>query len=156
MLIYGNVFLVDLKDFEQEKRSQCRKFLLDVTHLVKSFISLIFRKSHLSLFAFIWDMELICMPVYNLESYEYFRPVFVEVLCHSFMRFAKVIFFPMKLYKKIYLHGKFIIEFIIEFLFLLSHMFPWMKKFLITENMFLPRLVKQKSCRSSHCIFQSF
>ena len=48
----------------------------------------------------------------------------------------------MKLYKKIYLHGKFIIEFIIEFLFLLSHMFPWMNKFLITENMFLPRLVK--------------
>ena len=90
-------------------------------------------------------MALICIPVYNLESYEYFRRVFVEVLCHSFMRFAKVIFFPMKLYKKIYLHGKFIIEFIIEFLFLLSHMFPWMNKFLITENMFLPRLVKRKA-----------
>ena len=25
--------------------------------------------------------------------------------------------------------------------FLLSHMFPWMNKFLITENMFLPRSV---------------
>ena len=48
----------------------------------------------------------------------------------------------MKLYKKINLHGKFIIEFIIEFLFLLSHMLPWMNKFLIIENMFLPRLVK--------------
>ena len=46
----------------------------------------------------------------------------------------------MKLCKKIYLHGKFIIEFIIEFLFLLSHVFPWMNKFLITENTFLPRL----------------
>ena len=87
-------------------------------------------------------MALICILVFNLESYEYFRPVFVEALCHSFMRFAKVIFFHMKLYKKIYLHGKFIIEFIIEFPFLLSHMFPWMNKFLITENMFLPRLVK--------------
>ena len=87
-------------------------------------------------------MELICMPVYNLESYEYFRPVFVEVLCDSFMRFAKVIFFRMKLNKKNYLHGKFIIEFIIGFLFLLSHKFPWMNKFLITENMLLPRLVK--------------
>ena len=84
-------------------------------------------------------MALICILVFNLESYEYFIPVFVEVLCHSFMRF---IFFPMKLYKKIYLHGKFIIEFITEFLFLLSHMFPWMNKFLIAENMFLPRLVK--------------
>ena len=51
----------------------------------------------------------------------------------------------MKLYKKIYLHGKFIIEFIIEFLFLLSHMFPWMNKFLITGNMFLPRLVNRKA-----------
>ena len=86
-------------------------------------------------------MALIFILVFNLESYEYFRPVFVEVLCHSFMRFAKVIFFPMKLYKKVDLHGKFIIEFIIEFLSLLSHMFPWMNKFLITENMFLPRLV---------------
>ena len=84
-------------------------------------------------------MALICKLVFNLESYEYFTLVFVEVLCHSFMRFAKVIFFLMKLYKKIYLHGKFIIEFIIKFLFLLSHMFPWMNKFLITENMFLPQ-----------------
>ena len=90
-------------------------------------------------------MTLICILVFNLESYDYFRPVFVELLCHSFMRFAKVIFFPMKLYKKIYLHGKFIIEFIIEFLFLLSHMFPWMNKFLITENMCLPRLVNRKA-----------
>ena len=48
----------------------------------------------------------------------------------------------MKLYKKIYLHGKFIIEFIIEFLFLLSHVVPWMNKFLITENVFFPPLVK--------------
>ena len=86
---------------------------LNITHLVKSFISLAFTESHLFLFAFIWDMALICILVFNLESYEYFRPVFVVALCHSFMRFAKVIFFPMKLYKKIYLHGKFIIEFII-------------------------------------------
>ena len=61
------------------------------------------------------------------------------------MRFAKVIFFPMKLYKKIYLHGKFIIEFIIEFIFLLSPISPWMNKFLITENMFLSRLVNSKA-----------
>ena len=120
------------------------------------------------IFVFTWDMALICILVFNLESYEYFRPVFVEVLCHSFMRFAKVIFFPMKPWsqeinflwlwwnKKIYLHGKFIIEFIIEFLFLLSHMFPWMNKFLITENIFLPRLIKQESCRSWHCIFLRF
>ena len=47
----------------------------------------------------------------------------------------------MKLYKKIYLHE----QFIIEFRFLLSHMFPWMNKFLITENMFLPRLVNRKA-----------
>ena len=45
-------------------------------------------------------MALIFILVFNLESYEDFRPVFVEVLCHSFMRFEKVIFFPMKLYKK--------------------------------------------------------
>ena len=74
------------------------------------------------------------------------RPVYVEVLCHRFKRFAKVIFFLMKLYKKIYLHGKFIIEFIIKFIFLLSHMlFSWMNKFLITENLFLPRVVNRKA-----------
>ena len=43
----------------------------------------------------------------------------------------------------------------ILFLFLLSRMLPWMNKFLITENIFLPRLIQQESCRSSHCIFQS-
>ena len=41
---------------------------LDVTHLVKSFISLVFTKNHLFLFAFIWDMALICILVFNLES----------------------------------------------------------------------------------------
>ena len=64
-------------------------------------------------------MTLICILVFNLESYGYFRPVFVEVLCYSFMRSAKVVFFSMKLYKKIgklesmetWKHGKFIIEF---------------------------------------------
>ena len=115
-----------------------------------------FTKSHLFLFAFIWDMALICILVFNLESYEYFRPVFVEVLCHSFMRFVKVIFFPMKLYKKNLLAWKVYYRIYYIFSFLLSHMFPWMNKFLITENRFLPRLVKWQSCSSSHCIFQSF
>ena len=54
-------------------------------------------------------MALIYILLFNLEPYEYFRPVVVEILCHSFMRFAKVIFFPMTLYEKIYLYGKFII-----------------------------------------------
>ena len=34
-------------------------------------------------------------------------------------------------------------------------MFSWMNKFRFTENSFLPRLVKQESCWSLHCIFQS-
>ena len=70
-----------------------------------------------------------------------------RTLCHSFnfvnMRFVKIIFFPV-----IYLHGKFITEF---YFFLFSYMFSWMNKFLFTENMFLPRIIKQESCR---CIFQ--
>ena len=53
-------------------------------------------------------MAVICILLFDLESYEYPRPVFVEILCHSFMGFTKAIFFPMKLYK-IYLHGKFVI-----------------------------------------------
>ena len=62
-------------------------------------------------------MARMCIPVYNLEI-STFRLVFVEVfqICHSFnfvnMRFAvKVTFFPIKFYKKIYFHGKFITEF---------------------------------------------
>ena len=56
-------------------------------------------------------MALVCILVFNLESYEYFRSVFVEVLCHIFMRFAKVIFpykilqedlLAWKVYHKIY------------------------------------------------------
>ena len=61
------------------------------------------------------------------------------------MRFGKVIFFPIKLFKKIYLHGKFIIEFIIEFHFLLSTIIHVpLDEFLNTENMCLPRLVMGK------------
>ena len=58
MKIYGNAFLVSL----QEKQ----KF-------VKSFINLVVTNSHLFLFAFVSNMTLMCIPVYNLQSYEYFR-----------------------------------------------------------------------------------
>ena len=51
-----------------------------------------------------------------------FRWVFVEFfqICHSFnfanVRFVvKIIFFPIKFYKKIYFHGKFITEFCYSF-----------------------------------------
>ena len=40
--------------------------------------------------------------------------------------------------------------------FLLSHMFPWwVKKFFLTENNFLPRVIKHESYSCTHCIFQS-
>ena len=94
------------------EQTKCGKLLLDATHFFKLFISFAFTDSYLFLFAFIDQMVLFCTPVYYLESCEYFRRVFVEVLCHSFMRFAKVTFFSMKLYKNIYLHGRFIIELI--------------------------------------------
>ena len=42
-------------------------------------------------------MALIYIPAYNLESYEYFRRVFVEVLCHSFMKFGKGYIFPYEI-----------------------------------------------------------
>ena len=62
-----------------------------MSHILLNRLS-VFTDSHRFLLAFMWDMTLICIPAYNLESYEYFRRVFVEVLRHSFMRFAKVIF----------------------------------------------------------------
>ena len=35
-------------------------------------------------------------------------------------------------------------------------MFPWMNKVFFTETKtFLPRLIKQESCRSWHCFYQS-
>ena len=78
-VIYGKVFLVDLKDFQWEKQSLCGKLLLNVIHFVKSFISVVITNSRLFLFKFIWNMALMCTPIHNLESYEYFRRVFVDV-----------------------------------------------------------------------------
>ena len=40
------------------------------------------------------------------------------------------------------------------FHFLLSRMFPWMNKFLFTENNFLTSLIKKENYSSSRCIFQ--
>ena len=45
----------------------------------KSFISLINTNSYIFLFAFIWNMTLMRILVCNLECYECFRRVFVEV-----------------------------------------------------------------------------
>ena len=78
-------------------------------------------------------------------------------LCHSFnfvnMRFiVKVIFFPIKFYKKLYFHGKFITDFVVSF-FILTYV-P-LNKFVFTENNDLPCLIKQESYSSPHCIFQS-
>ena len=85
--------------------------------------------------------------IYNLESMYTFRWVFLEVFYHSFnfvnMRFvAKVIFFGIYfsllnsarrfIFMKVY-YG------VLLLLYLLLHMFPWMNKFLSTENNFLPR-----------------
>ena len=80
-----------------------------VTQFDKMFIGLVVTNSHLFLFAFNWNMAFMCMSVYNSKSYEYFwmsicRSCF---FCHSFFNFVnmrflvKVIFFPIKLYKKI-------------------------------------------------------
>ena len=39
--------------------------------------------------------------------------------------------------------------------FILTYV-PWMKIFLFTENIFLPRLTKQESSRSLHCTSEVF
>ena len=65
-----------------------------------------------------------CIPVYNVGSYEYCRRVFVEVYVIVFIRFVKFMFFPLKFYNKIYSHGKFIAKFYLLIFFILSHMFP--------------------------------
>ena len=94
-------------------------------------------------------MTLMCLPVYNLEPYEYFRRVVVDVyeICKGYI-------FPYEILQEDLLAWK--VYYTALFIFLFSHMFPWMNKFLITENIFLPRLIKQESYRSSHCIFRSF
>ena len=87
-----------------------------------------------------------CILVYNLESYEFFCMDICRCLCHSFnfvnMIFVvMVIFFPIKSYGKIYCHSK-ILEFCYFFFF--SHIFPWMNKFLFTENKYLPCSINRK------------
>ena len=61
----------------QRKSKYGRKYVLMFrcfyfTHFTKLFISLVVTNSHLYFFAFIWNMKLMCIPIYNLESYEYF------------------------------------------------------------------------------------
>ena len=55
------------------RKNEVIELLLDVTHFVKSFISLVVTNGHFFLFAFIWNMALMCIP------YEYFKRVYVEV-----------------------------------------------------------------------------
>ena len=66
-------------------------------------------------------------------------------LCHSFkfinMRFVRnVTFFPIKSTKRFTFMEILLKNFVISFL--LSHMFPWLNKFLLTENNFFPKTGK--------------
>ena len=81
-----------------------------------------------------------------------FRWLFLEVLCHSFnfvnMRFvAKVeffgIYFSLIISSRRFTFTK-VYYIILLSLYLLLHMFPWMNKFLFTENNFLPPLMNRK------------
>ena len=73
-------------------------------------------------------MALMCIP------YEYFKRVYVEVFMSQFDKICKGYIFPYEILREYLLAWK--VYYRILFLFLLSHMFPWMDKFLITENIF--------------------
>ena len=75
VLIYDNVFLVYLKRKERfpvGKTKLAWEVLLRCHTFVKLLISLLVANRHLFLFVFIWNMAFMCIPVYNLKSYEYF------------------------------------------------------------------------------------
>ena len=86
-------------------------------------------------------MAFMRIPVYNLESYEYFKMGVCTCLCHSFnfvnMRFVvKVIFFGtyfslLNSTRRFTFMESLLQNIVISF-FLLSHMFPWMNKFRFT------------------------
>ena len=65
----------------------------------------------------------------------------------------EVIFSPIKFYKKIYFHGKYVQNFVISFFtltyVLLDELIPFHGK------NFAPRSIKKESYRYPHCIFQS-
>ena len=104
-------------------------------------------------------MAFMCLPVSNLESYEYFSMGICRSLDYKFnfvnMIFPvkEAIFFPIKFCKKISWK---VYYRIVLFLFLLLLMFLWMSKFFFAESNFLPRLIKQESYSSPHCIFQRY
>ena len=60
---------------------------------------------------------------------------------------AEVLFFPIKFYRKIYFHEKFVTVFCYSCFTL--HMFHWMNKFSFRENNFLACLIKKETYRSS-------
>ena len=96
---------------------------------------------NLFLFALIWKCVQ-CFIIQNLMN------TFTILISHSF-NFVNMTFIVK--FRRIYFHGMFITE----LCFLFSHIFPWINKFLFTENNFLPRSIKQGSYSSPHCIFQS-
>ena len=75
-------------------------------------------------------------------------------LCHSFsfenMRFAVDGYaFPYQILQEDLLHRKFVTE-CCYFSILLSHMFPWMNKFLFKSSFY-----EKENCSSPHFIFRS-
>ena len=114
-----------------------------MSHILLNCLSV--QSSEIVLFAFIQNMTLMCIQVYNLESYEYFQ----MGICKSFLPQFYFIDSQLRLYFSLLNStGRF------TFMESLIQMFPWMNKVLFTENNFLPRLIIQESFRSSHCIFQ--
>ena len=76
-------------------------------------------------------MALTCIPVYNLESYEYLDGYFQKFMS-QFYEICKGYIFSYEILQEDLLAWK--VYYRISFLFFLSRMFHWMNKFLITEN----------------------
>ena len=72
MKTFPYLSLTNKESFAAGKTKLVGKLHLDITHFAKLLICLVVKNSHLFLFAFIWNIALMFIPVYNSESYEYF------------------------------------------------------------------------------------
>ena len=81
---YMCIFMAKFASWSERLPEEKTKLLWEASLRCHTFCEIFYQfsimtNSHLFLFAFIWNMALMCIPVYNLESYEHFRRVFAEV-----------------------------------------------------------------------------
>ena len=128
--------------------------LSQMSHILLNHLSV--QQSQIVTFSFLqlsgtWHL---CVYRFMIQNLKNTLDRYLQKFMSQFYEICKGYIFPYEILQEDLLTWK--VYYKIYFFFYFLHLFLWMSKFLIRKNIFLPRLVKRESCRSSHCILQSF